>query len=761
MNLRFQSGVVRFRLLFDGETVAGQFVDLGYAIYSRRCPFNARTNPASAYASSYTVIIGGNDDDSSVPKGDGFATLTIGLDGRAAIRGKLSDGIAFSRSTFLTQDGECPLLLLHGTKEFAVARLGIGQFGDHDIEGPFTWRRTQQSGQRLFAGGFEIAPSVKGFRYQAPTNSQSGILQLTNAVVVIDGGALGIHFTNRITFDSNNKILNESSNSLKISVRATDGTFSGAIKTPASRAITVQGVVAQGQNYASGYFLGSNQCGRVSIHSPPPPLTASIETIYTNTVAAFSNTFTADLNNPGASVVWDFGDGTVVSNQPSVSHAWTALGDYTVTLTAYDEFTPSGVSTAIVIHVLDHVTHYVSQQNTNPVFPFLSWDNSATNIQDAVEAVLFPNSVVLVTNGLYESGTAVAQGSNRIAITQPILLQSMNGPAVTTIKGKATTQFGDGIRCVYLAERATLDGFTLTNGSGGVLCESTNATVLNCVIAGNFAGSGALYSGTAYNCYFYNNTGTHMGEASYCVLNSCTFSNNSAVDGGGAVYSSVVNSCVLGGNSASAGGAALSSTLHECLLVGNSADAGGAAVDCTLNNCILSNNVANQAGAATACILNSCLVLSNSASYLGGGSWGFCTANNCTIVGNASPHGGGAADSTLNNCIVCYNSAPDAPNYGSFNVPMSLNYCCTSPMPTNGVGNLINEPLFVDLAAGDFRLAPGSPCIDAGNNLYATNSFDLNGNPRINNGTVDIGAYEFVPINQARNIVPKRRPYGR
>jgi hypothetical protein len=749
-------------MLFDGETVAGQFVDLGYAIYSRRCPFNAHTNPASAYAGSYTIIISGNDNDSSQPKGDGFATLTIGLDGKAAIRGKLSDGIAFSRSTLLTQDGECPLLLSHGAKEFAVARLSIGQFGDHDIEGPLAWRRTQQSGQRLFPAGFEIAPSIHGFRYVAPTNSQSGVLQLTDAVVVLDGGTLGIHFTNRVTFDSNNKILNESTNSLKISVRLNDGTFSGAIKAPGStRAITVQGVVAQSQNYASGYFLGPNQCGRVSIHSPPPPLTATIETIYTNTVIAFSNTFTADLNNPGASVVWDFGDGTVVSNASPVSHAWAALGDYTVTLRAYDEFTPSGVSVAIVIHVLDRVTHYVSQQNTSPLFPFLSWDTAATNIQDAVDAVLFPNSVVLVTNGLYESGAGLVEGSNRVAVTQPMLLQSINGPAVTIIKGKATTQFGDGIRCLYLADGATLDGFTLTNGSGGVRCESTNATVVNCVIAGNFAGSGALYSGTANNCYFYSNTAAHLGEVAYCVLTSCTFSNNSAMDGGGAAYNCVLNSCVLAANSAQGGGAALSSTLHDCLLIGNSAIGGGAAEECTLNNCILRNNVASQGGAAVSSTLNSCLVVSNSASGSGGGLWYGCTANNCTIVGNVSSHGGGAGDSTLNNCVVYYNSAPDSPNYGFFYNPMTLNYCCTTPMPTNGVGNLINEPLFVDLTAGSFQLAPNSPCIDTGNNFYATNTVDLNGNPRINNETVDIGAYEFVPINQAKQIFLKRRPYGR
>ncbi len=60
-----------------------------------------------------------------------------------------------------------------------------------------------------------------------------------------------------------------------------------------------------------------------------------------------------------------------------------------------------------------------------------------------------------------------------------------------------------------------------------------------------------------------------------------------------------------------------------------------------------------------------------------------------------------------------------------------------------GVGNITNAPLFVDYADGDFHLQPNSPCINAGNNSYGTTITDLDGNPRIVSGTVDIGAYEY------------------
>jgi len=44
---------------------------------------------------------------------------------------------------------------------------------------------------------------------------------------------------------------------------------------------------------------------------------------------------------------------------------------------------------------------------------------------------------------------------------------------------------------------------------------------------------------------------------------------------------------------------------------------------------------------------------------------------------------------------------------------MLLNHSCTTPLPTNGIGNITGPPLFMDMAAGDFRLREDSPCIDA------------------------------------------------
>lgn len=56
-------------------------------------------------------------------------------------------------------------------------------------------------------------------------------------------------------------------------------------------------------------------------------------------------------------------------------------------------------------------------------------------------------------------------------------------------------------------------------------------------------------------------------------------------------------------------------------------------------------------------------------------------------------------------------------------------------------GVTIADPQFVDAVNGDFTLRRTSPCIDKGGTAYGTT--DLAGNPRVSNGKVDIGCYEY------------------
>ena len=63
-------------------------------------------------------------------------------------------------------------------------------------------------------------------------------------------------------------------------------------------------------------------------------------------------------------------------------------------------------------------------------------------------------------------------------------------------------------------------------------------------------------------------------------------------------------------------------------------------------------------------------------------------------------------------------------------------------------GNLFNlDPMFVDTAAGDYRLRPCSPLVNAGTNTAVSpGDTDLDGRLRILGGTVDIGPYEMPGI---------------
>ena len=101
--------------------------------------------------------------------------------------------------------------------------------------------------------------------------------------------------------------------------------------------------------------------------------------------------------------------------------------------------------------------------------------------------------------------------------------------------------------------------------------------------------------------------------------------------------------------------------------------------------------------------------------------------------------------SILNNCVVYYNTAGFSQLGGNYSYLYSslFNSCCTTPMPTNGIGNITNEPAFVNRTHSDFHLEAVSRCINAGNNAYVSITNDLDGNPRIMGGAVDLGAYEF------------------
>ncbi len=77
--------------------------------------------------------------------------------------------------------------------------------------------------------------------------------------------------------------------------------------------------------------------------------------------------------------------------------------------------------------------------------PGTAWSNALRTIQGAVDVATKPADLVLVTNGVYDTGTTVTPGyscSNRVVITNDITVRSVNGPEVTIIRGAEASSGG-------------------------------------------------------------------------------------------------------------------------------------------------------------------------------------------------------------------------------------------------------------------------------------------------------------------------------
>ncbi|MCK9203233.1 MAG: LruC domain-containing protein [Bacteroidales bacterium] len=204
-------------------------------------------------------------------------------------------------------------------------------------------------------------------------------------------------------------------------------------------------------------------------------------------------------------------------------------------------------------------------------------------------------------------------------------------------------------------------------------------------------------------------------------------------------------------------------TVENCIIQNCQArDGGGVALDYggLVQNCIISNNIASNNGpegyGGGVRLLNggeirNCEITYNSSVYLGGGVniWESGKVKNCVISKNTCPNGAGIR--TRNNGLV-FNTISYYNNGTNYEVSGSGYYyynCCTTPALSGSYSSncISSEPMFVSIISGseDYRLLSGSPCIDTGMNIEWMNTVpDLDGNPRIVNGTVDMGAYEFL-----------------
>lgn len=353
---------------------------------------------------------------------------------------------------------------------------------------------------------------------------------------------------------------------------------------------TAPGTDIDGESWGSPPSIGCDEYAA-------GPATGPLSVAFTASYATVANGFAVDLRGTiggrASANAWDFGDGVVLSNRPSVRHAWSAPGTYTVTLRAWNDSQPTGVSASATVQVLDTI-HHVAADSGSPAWPFATWATAARTIQEAVD-VAVPGALVLVSNGVYAAGGRAVYGrmTNRVALDKPIEVRSLNGPEVTVIQGRqvpGTTNGEGAIRCVYLTNGAVLSGFILTGGAtrgvgdyrkdlsgGGAWCETADAVVTNCALVGNSASEygGGAYSGTLNHCLLTRNSATNGGGAYDATLNNCIVTGNSAAREGGGAYAGRLNNCTVTGNSGNGyGGGTYSGTLNNCILYSNTVRSG-------------------------------------------------------------------------------------------------------------------------------------------------------------------------------------------
>ena len=362
-------------------------------------------------------------------------------------------------------------------------------------------------------------------------------------------------------------------------------------------------------------------------------------------------------------------------------------------------------------------------------------------IQAAIDAATHGDTIIL------QPGTYTGDGNRDIDfLGKAISVQSANpkDPNVVTstvidCQGRQENPHRGFYFHNHETASSVLSGITIANGysgiGGGVYCDHSSPMISHCTVTGNSAGG---YGGGFYCTY------------SDLKISHCTISGNIAdqYDGGGI--------CCYWSNL----------TINNSIVTGNSAtdDCGGGIFnkrysDLHIKNCMITGNVARFGGGI--------YLEEHSEPYI-------C---NCTFASNCASSDGGAiycrwsCHPRLTNCILWNNSAARGPQIALTTRPYSPQseftishsdvrsaeagvYVESGCVLHWGVGNINADPFFVDPEDGDYHLSTKSLCINAGDPSYTSEpgETDINGDGRVLNGRIDIGADELKCIGPVLGI---------
>jgi hypothetical protein len=400
--------------------------------------------------------------------------------------------------------------------------------------------------------------------------------------------------------------------------------------------------------------------------------------------------------------------------------------------------------------------------------------------------VILLASQINVTKALIIEGP----GANNIGISGGNRTRLLSASAPLSLSGLTLKNgFGSGGALLVSRTRAAVMGCAFTDNA-----------------APNGAGAAVYNLGSALDlssCTFSRNTasgfglgGAFYGSPSVAVtMTDCIFDSNSAYDGGAVFADSPLTllRCTFKGNSIPTDGIAGAlynenpTLITQCIFTGNSAGDGGQGGalyigDGIIRDSLIAGNAvgstktfAAQGGAiwnfGTLRIQNSTIANNTSGAHSQGAAIyndGVLVLDNSTVAGNlagASSFGGGIFNEEYDgafvstaNAIIARNSAPAGPDiFGTF---LSRGYNLIGNIADNMAAtatDLVNvDPLLGPLQANGgptatMALLPHSIAIDHGDPAFDPNAFappmntDQRGALRVDNGRLDIGAYEAEP----------------
>jgi hypothetical protein len=204
----------------------------------------------------YTLIFNGVNGDAQLPAGDGNGTATVDATGKIKFSGSLADGTKVSQSAATSANGEWPLYIsLYSGKGQLLGWLVFTNSGQN-LSGDVNWIKSQIAKAKFYPNGFNFDTQVTGSAYDPKMNPLIGF---TNGVVILTGGNLTAAITNNVTVTGAN-VMNLNNNKLTFKLSASRGTITGSVVNPVGGAtVPFTGVFLQGQNFGSGYSLGTNQ----------------------------------------------------------------------------------------------------------------------------------------------------------------------------------------------------------------------------------------------------------------------------------------------------------------------------------------------------------------------------------------------------------------------------------------------------------------------------------------------------------------------